>query len=205
MAAKNSRKLGSTAERTLDVAERLVQVRGFNGFSYADVANELDITTASLHYHFRGKAELGEALIARYSVRFADSLESIDRDVTHAPAKLDAYVAIYSRLLQEDRMCLCGMLAAEYETLPNPMREAVTKFFEDNEAWLTNVLAQGQADCSLSITGTPGDASQMILNGLEGAMLIARTYGGLTRFESSASRLLDALTPLPRLSRPRGT
>lgn len=195
MAANNSRKLGSTAERTLDVAERLVQVRGFHGFSYADVANELDITTASLHYHFRGKAELGEALIARYSARFADSLENVDRDVTDAPAKLDAYVAIYSGLLQEDRMCLFGMLAAEYETLPTSMREAVTKFFEDNEAWLTNVLAQGQADGSLSISGTPSDASQMILNGLEGAMLIARTYGGLTRFESSASRLLDTLTP----------
>ena len=101
MAANNSRKLGSTAERTLDVAEGLVQVRGFHGFSYADVANELDITTASLHYHFRGKAELGEALIARYSARFADSLENVDRDVTDAPDKLDAYVAIYSGLLQE--------------------------------------------------------------------------------------------------------
>lgn len=194
MTANNSGKLGSTAERTLDVAERLVQVRGFNGFSYADVANELDITTASLHYHFRGKAELGEALIARYSARFAQSLESVDRDVTDAPARLDAYVAIYSGLLQEDRMCLCGMLAAEYETLPTSMREAVTKFFEDNEAWLTNVVAQGQADGSLSISGSPSDASQMILNGLEGAMLIARTYGGLTRFESSAGRLLDTLT-----------
>lgn len=195
MAANNSRRQGSTAARTLDVAERLVQIRGFNAFSYADVANELDITKASLHYHFRGKAELGEALIARYSARFADSLQSIDRDVTDAPAKLDAYVSIYSGLLRGERMCLCGMLAAEYETLPTSMREAVTKFFEDNEAWLTDVLAQGQADGSLSITGTPSDASRMILDGLEGAMLIARTYGGLTRFESSASRLLDTLTP----------
>lgn len=49
------------AERILDVAERLVQQRGFNGFSYRDVAAELGITTARLHYHFRGKGELGEA------------------------------------------------------------------------------------------------------------------------------------------------
>jgi len=47
------------------VAERLVQVRGFNGFSYADIAAELHITKASLHYHFATKADLGEALIAR--------------------------------------------------------------------------------------------------------------------------------------------
>ena len=51
---------GDTPRASSTVAERLVQVRGFNGFSYADVADELDITKAALHYHFPGKAELGE-------------------------------------------------------------------------------------------------------------------------------------------------
>ena len=60
-----------TATQILDVAERLVQERGFNGFSYADVAKELDISKAALHYHYPGKAELGEALIERYAARFA--------------------------------------------------------------------------------------------------------------------------------------
>ena len=46
---------------------RLVQVTGFNGFSYADIAAELQLTKAALHYHFAGKAELGEALLARYA------------------------------------------------------------------------------------------------------------------------------------------
>ena len=62
-----------TASRILDVAERLVQIRGFNGFSYADVAAELKISKAALHYHFAGKAELGEALLARYAARFAQA------------------------------------------------------------------------------------------------------------------------------------
>ena len=55
-----------TANLILDVAEQLVQVRGFNAFSYADVAGELELTNAALHYHFPSKSELGEALIARY-------------------------------------------------------------------------------------------------------------------------------------------
>ena len=63
MARGRQRGEGDTAAEILDVAERLVQVRGFNGFSYGDVASELKITTAALHYHFAGKAELGEALI----------------------------------------------------------------------------------------------------------------------------------------------
>ena len=64
MAGTRPQRGQDTSTRILDVAERLVQVRGFNGFSYADVAGELNITKASLHYHFAGKAELGEALIA---------------------------------------------------------------------------------------------------------------------------------------------
>ena len=67
-----------TPTRILDVAERLVQRRGFNGFSYADVARELGLTKASLHYHFAGKTELGEALLGRYTETFADALVAID-------------------------------------------------------------------------------------------------------------------------------
>ena len=78
MAAGRRRDDAGTASRILDVAERLVQIRGFNGFSYADIAAELKITKAALHYHFAGKADLGEALIARYASRFAEALASLD-------------------------------------------------------------------------------------------------------------------------------
>src|SRR3954471_14729023 len=89
-APKRPRRGGDTATRILDSAERLVQARGFNGFSYADVAAELEGTKASLHYHFAGKTELGQALIARYAQRFSAALEHIDASVRTAPAKLAA-------------------------------------------------------------------------------------------------------------------
>src|SRR5215208_6163769 len=84
------RRSKDTATRILDTAERLVQVRGFNGFSYADVAAELGVTKASLHYHFAGKTELGHALIARYAQRFSAALEHIDASIPTPPAKLGA-------------------------------------------------------------------------------------------------------------------
>src|SRR2546425_2574803 len=125
MATKRPSRQTDTRMRILDAAERLVQVRGFNGFSYADIAVELNVTKATLHYHFPGKAELGEALIRRYASRFAEALGEIDGRSSDAPAKLDAYAAIYADVLRDGRMCLCGMLAADYETLPKPMRAAV--------------------------------------------------------------------------------
>jgi TetR/AcrR family transcriptional regulator, transcriptional repressor for nem operon len=193
MARRRQRGNADTAARILDIAERLVQSRGFNGFSYADVASELGISKASLHYHFRGKAELGEALIGRYAARFAEALEEIDRRGGDAPAKLDAYALIYADVLRDRRMCLCGMLAADYDTLPEPMRDAVIRFFDDNEVWLTRVLGQGQEEGSLRVAGSAGEAAQAIIGGLEGALLVARPYGDVARFQAAATRLLTSL------------
>lgn len=184
-----------TASKVLDVAERLVQMRGFNGFSYADVAGELGITKAALHYHFAGKAELGEALITRYASRFAEALSAVDERIDDAPAKLGAYAGLYLDVLSNRRMCLCGMLAAEYQTLPEPMREAVVRFFDENETWLVSVLEDGRRDGSLAFPGAAEEAARMIISGLEGAMLVARPYGDVARFQAAAGRLLEGLTP----------
>src|SRR5436305_8852537 len=118
-----------TADRIVDIAERLVQSRGYNGFSYADIAAELSLSKASLHYHFPSKAELGEALIVRYAAQFAAALADIDSALDDPVAQLDAYAALYSKVLSGRLNCLCGMLAAEYHTLPEGMRTAVTRFF----------------------------------------------------------------------------
>jgi TetR/AcrR family transcriptional repressor of nem operon len=203
VARKRDRDEKDTATRILDSAERLVQARGFNGFSYADVAAELGITKASLHYHFASKAELGRALIERYAARFATALEQIDADGGDAPAKLDAYARIYADVLQRKRMCLCGMLAADYDTLPKQMREAVIAFFDHNERWLTGVFEQGQADGSLRLDGSPSESAQTLVSGLEGAMLVARPYRDTKRFEAAATRLLAGLAGAspPRIPR----
>ena len=183
----------STASRVLDAAERLVQVRGFNGFSYADIAAELQITKASLHYHFATKADLGEALINRYSTRFFEALAEVDAVGAAAPAKLAAYAKLYADVLSEQRMCLCGMLAAEYPTLPQPMQAAVVGFFDHNERWLEAVLEQGRDEGSLAFTGPAAGTARMVVGGLEGAMLVTRPYGGAARFQVAAASLLASL------------
>ncbi|HEV7174280.1 MAG TPA: TetR/AcrR family transcriptional regulator [Solirubrobacteraceae bacterium] len=183
-----------TAERILDIAERLVQTRGFTNFSYADIAAELGITKASLHYHFPGKAELGQAVIARYGERFADALVEIDRTVPDARAKLEAYAGLYADVLRGNRMCMCGVLAGEYETLPDPMRAAVIRFFDDNQTWLVHVLDDGLQDRTLAFSGSKEDVAQTILVTLEGAMLVARPYGDLGRFTAASQQLIIGLT-----------
>jgi TetR/AcrR family transcriptional repressor of nem operon len=182
-----------TAAQILDAAERLVQERGFNGFSYADIASELGVTKAALHYHFASKADLGDALIERYAERFFAALTSVEGDDTDAVEKLRAYAKLYADVFRNDRMCLCGMLAADYATLPDPMRERVVKFFDDNEVWLTRVLEEGRAKGTIRFEGSARPVARTLIGGLEGAMLVARPYHDVKRFRDAADLLIRGL------------
>jgi TetR/AcrR family transcriptional repressor of nem operon len=182
-----------TPAKIMDVAERLVQTRGFNGFSYADIARVLHITKASLHYHFPTKAKLGEKLIQRYRASFLAALDQIDEKHGGAGPKLRAYVEIYATVLERNRMCLCGMLAAEYATLPKTMKDELRHFFDVNEAWLVEVLERGRAKKELSFAGPAVEYSRVLVATLEGAMLIARSHGEFFRLRAAANHLLGDL------------
>lgn len=182
-----------TSVRILDVAERLVQTRGFNAFSYADISRALHITKASLHYHFPTKAKLGERLIERYRVAFLAALDDIDGSCRDAGAKLRAYAGIYINVLERNRMCLCGMLAAEYATLPKAMKDEVRRFFDANEAWLVEVVKSGRVNKEIAFSGSAIEAARVLVAALEGAMLMARSHGDPAQLRSTADYLLANL------------
>jgi TetR/AcrR family transcriptional repressor of nem operon len=172
-----------TPQRILDVAERLVQTRGFNGFSYADIAEALHVTKASLHYHFPSKADLGRRLIERYEAAFLAALRAIETGSAEPRAQLKRYAQIYADVLRDDRMCLCGMLASDYATLPKAMKEEVRHFFDE----------RGRKAGSLGFKGPAIEAARVLVGSLEGAMMLARSYGDASRFDTAAERLIASL------------
>lgn len=186
-----------TATRMLDIAERLAQTRGFNGFSYADIAAELRIAKASLHHHYATKSDLGTAIMRRYRERFDAALAEIDAASVDAYGKLTRYARLYADVLADDRICLCGMLAAEYSTLPVSMRTQVRQFFEHNEEWLAALIERGRHDGSLRAGVPVRDVARMIVSALEGAMLLARSCEDAARFASSVRSVLADLKAQP--------
>lgn len=185
---------GQTSQQILDIAQRLVQTRGFNAFSYADIANALGVTKASLHYHFASKASLGVSLIERYDQSFGQLLAGIDGGGGIAPEKLRRYADAYAAVLADDRMCLCGMLAAEYATLPAPMQVALDGYFAMNEGWLAAVLEEGRQSGTLAFRGSAADMAQFLIGALEGTMMLARTEGGAARFAAATERLMEGIS-----------
>ncbi|MCL4188206.1 MAG: TetR/AcrR family transcriptional regulator [Rhodobacteraceae bacterium] len=181
------------SQQILDVAQALVQTRGFNAFSYADIAAALSMTKASLHYHFATKERLGLALIERYSRDFAGRLAAIDAGGGDAGARLRGYVEIHSDVVVQERNCLCGMLAAEFETLPALMRKALAEFFAMNARWLEGVIAGGQERGELDGAVPAAEAAQHVVAALQGSMILARMEGVPGGFAAVARQVLAGL------------
>ncbi|MFC4424951.1 TetR/AcrR family transcriptional regulator [Deinococcus navajonensis] len=181
-----------TRSQILDVAQHLVQQRGYNAVSYGDIGRHLGLRNASLHYHFPSKTDLGVALVGRYHQRLEQTLRALSTG--SALQRLEQYVEAYRTVVHEDgRICLCTVLAAEDSTLPAPVRTEVRAFLDLNEHWLTEVLHQGRHQEQLSFPDSPAEAAAAVLATLEGAMILARTSGDVERFSRIARRTIDAL------------
>jgi TetR/AcrR family transcriptional repressor of nem operon len=160
----------STAERILDTAQALAQVRGYNGFSYADISAELAITKPSIHYHFPGKAQLAEALIARYRERFDAAREEAADAAAGVRERLAGYARLYAEVFTDGgRMCLCGVFAADAASLPPEVRQATAAFFDDQQRWVAAAFAEAGQPAAQARA-----AAQAFLAALEGALLLAR-------------------------------
>jgi TetR/AcrR family transcriptional repressor of nem operon len=181
-------------ERILDAAERLCQTRGFNGFSFRDLAGLVGIRSASVHYHFRTKGDLGKALIVRYRHKIETVMGEIERREATVAGRLKRFAGVLREMLRdENRACLCGILAAEAGTLSDEMRTEVRRFFDLCEQWLARELQEGRRSGELSFHGSPASAARTLLSALEGAMITSRAYGDDRRLGESAQWLLEQL------------
>src|SRR4051794_19761409 len=133
----------STATLILDAAQELVQVRGYNAFSYREIAARVGIRAATIHYYFPTKGDLGQALMARFGRAVGEAQAGIDARHKDPRRKLEAYVQLFQHALDDgNRMCLGGMLAMEHATLPESVQAEVRRFVDANEAWIAAVLEQ---------------------------------------------------------------
>ncbi|MBW4638730.1 MAG: TetR/AcrR family transcriptional regulator [Gloeocapsa sp. UFS-A4-WI-NPMV-4B04] len=170
-----------------------MQTRGYNAFSYADISAEVGIRKASIHYYFPSKGDLGRHLVARYRQTFRKKRDQIDHKTDDSRLKLTQYIQLYLDGLQNERLCLCGMLAADFNTLPQAVPEEVKSFFADNEAWLAKVLTEGSKAGVIRCNGLAEVEAQLLLAALQGAMLVARSRGDISQFQAIAQKLLAML------------
>lgn len=184
-----------TRKELLDLAETLVRTRGYNGFSYRDLAERIGIKTASIHYHFPTKGDLGEALIENEREVFARNLAQLDAGEADPRRRLERFIQLFqaTTIGCDNRMCLGAMLAVERETLPDAVEQAVRRLFEENEGWLAKLLEEGRKKRQFRFKGPAIVAARSLFSSLEGALLMARAFHDTSRFEATSKWLLETL------------
>lgn len=178
-----------TAGQILDLAQALIQTRGYSAFSYQDIAEQLGIRKASIHYHFPSKADLGAAVIDRYVARFGAALSAIAADRSQSSmTMLDFYLEPYLEFANtNERICLCGALAGEILALPTEFRSRVDGFFRTHQAWLADILKRGATRGEFKLMAPATKLARLIFAALQGALLVKRTTG-------EATELRDVIT-----------
>ena len=161
----------------LEVAEKMVREGGYNAFSFREIATAVGIKSSSVHYHFPTKADLGAELAHQYTNAFMAALGSPASIRANGEDPIKAYTQLFKNaLLNDNQMCLCGLLGAQGESLPEKVLTEVKRFFNKNLAWLSEAhAANGEAN--------PARAAITTISLLEGAMMISKALNDHSHFE----------------------
>lgn len=180
-------------EAILSAARRSAQAHGYGGLNFRDLADEVGIKAASIHYHFPGKADLGAAVARRYWQDAAADLEALSAGTADPMLCLRDYPAIFRKALESDnRMCLCSFMAAEYDDLPEAVKTEVQAFADVNVAWLAKLLSAA----SVADGKDSERRARAIFAAVSGAQLLARSRSDLSLYDA----LIDSYRrfgPLP--------
>lgn len=157
------------------LAQAIVQRSGLRELSFRQLAERTGVKSSSVHYYFPEKHDLTAVLIASYGEAFAQRLAAIAARQVGLQRKLSAFVDLFEEAAQDDKLCLCGMLAAEASALDEHCRGLLSGFFRQSEAWLARVLEQHRSELLHPLP--PGRLAAVLMSGLEGALLLDRVHG----------------------------
>ena len=172
-------KTSSTAGDILACARSLIIGGGYNGFSYADIAEVVGIRKPSIHHHFPSKAELVKKLVEEHRAQSETGLENLTRAVPVPLEQLRAYIGHWKACVADASapFCVCALLASELPILPEEVAVQVRSYFRFLSGWLTSVLERGSQEGSITLTHTPRIEAEVFMATVHGAMLSARAYG----------------------------
>ncbi|TNE29982.1 MAG: TetR/AcrR family transcriptional regulator [Alphaproteobacteria bacterium] len=182
--------MNATQTLLLDLGEAAMMQRGFDGFSYADIARDAGIRKASIHYHFPTKQDLGLAVLNRYSHNLLDRLAEIRQSTRTGGQALATLIEMYRRgACNGGLLCLCAALSGDAHAIDENMRSALKRINDLVVQSLEDILIIGRKDRSISVGGEPKAEATSILATLQGAQLLARAADDVGAFDEATAML----------------
>ncbi|WP_376702813.1 TetR/AcrR family transcriptional regulator [Mesorhizobium sp. ISC25] len=189
--------LSTTSDNILACARSLIVAGGYNGFSYADIADVVGIRKASIHHHFPSKVDLVRTLVARYREEAEAGMANVELHESDPLEQLRIYAGYWEACIADASapFCICALLASELPVLPEEVGLEVRAHFRSLSAWLTSVLERGARHGQFQLMSTPRAEAEAFMATVHGAMLSARAYGDPKIFGVVTGPLLERLAP----------
>lgn len=171
-------------DQIMEAGRDLIAKSGFNGFSYADVAERVGVRKASIHHHFPSKSDLAVAVIRESRVRLEEHALRFAKAGTAPLEQIQGYVWYWKRCISDGTapFCVAGMLASELTTLPRVLADEVQSHFEMLIGWFTELFRKGSERGDLHLDGNVRNEAEQFIATVYGAMLAARAMGNPSMF-----------------------
>ena len=189
------KKLSNTSEDILACARALIVAGGYNGFSYADIADVVGIRKASIHHHFPNKVDLVKAIVTQHRQGTQDGLAALQQAVPEPLAMLRAYTQYWERCIEDlsAPFCVCALLAGELPVLPAEVASEVRAYFRELAGWMAAALERGVQQGSVKLAQSAAVEAEVLMATVHGAMLSARAHGQASLFGTITAAQLERL------------
>ena len=184
--------MGNTKTKIMDVAEELVQQIGPNAMSYQQISASVGVRKASIHHHFPKKENLIDALLGHCQVTYGDKYQAIVDGEGEAPDKLRKLADVFAEGLQNQQLCLVGMISADIYTLKQSSRQILETTIKETVSIFAAVFDQVLQENSLSVTKRTEETADAFFSFLLGAQISARACGGVQSFDRATEAIISS-------------
>jgi AcrR family transcriptional regulator len=164
----------TTRDAILQLADRLIREKGYNAFSFHDISKSVGIKTASIHYHFPTKSDLGVAVIDHH-LELLNAFCARNQGKTPLE-KVAAFIDNYFSILAARQVCLVGALGTDYNTLDGAVQQRLQVFSTNVLQWLTDALEEGRQQGVLHFDAPARIKALMIITNLMGIVQLDRLF-----------------------------
>ncbi len=181
-------------EQILEVATRLMAVRGYHRTALDDILRESGAGKGSFYHYFRSKEDLGYAILDRLLEGLETrTLGPIFEDPARSP--LDQVEAFLAQVLATQRAgncvggCPMGNLATELADAHEGFRRRLAAGFERWRQCLAATLHRARAAGALAADVEPDAVARFLVAGIEGAILLTKVQKDIRVMEHCVAEL----------------
>lgn len=189
MATATAQPSNDTRDTILASGQRLMASKGFSAVGLNEILATAGVPKGSFYHYFDSKDAFGEALLEAYFEQYLANIDStFERPGVTMAQRLISYFLSWQEsqsFLDCQGKCLAVKLGAEVADLSETMRAAMKRGTAGIVDRLTDAIAAGVAEGSLSIDTAPVRVAQSLYQMWLGASVMVKIARSLEPFESA--------------------